>query len=62
MNPDLEVYGEHRLSVVDASVMPLIPTSHTCSTVYAVAEKVRSSMHSTIMRISLPTVNLIKVL
>ncbi|KAI4261945.1 MAG: hypothetical protein L6R42_002864 [Xanthoria sp. 1 TBL-2021] len=35
----LRVYGLDSLSVVDASVMPTIPASHTSSTVYAVAEK-----------------------
>jgi choline dehydrogenase-like flavoprotein len=34
------VYGVQGLRVVDASIMPLIPATHTSSTVYAVAEKV----------------------
>jgi choline dehydrogenase-like flavoprotein len=37
---DLRVYGVQGLSVVDASIMPLIPASHTSATVYAIAEKV----------------------
>lgn len=37
------VYGVRGLRVVDASIMPIIPATHTSSTVYAVAEKVRSS-------------------
>jgi choline dehydrogenase-like flavoprotein len=37
---NLLVYGVTGLSVVDASIMPLIPAAHTCTTVYAVAEKV----------------------
>jgi choline dehydrogenase-like flavoprotein len=40
--PDLKVYGLERVSVVDASLQPLIPGSHLTATVYAVAEKVCS--------------------
>lgn len=40
VGPGLKVYGVQGLSVVDASVMPMIPATHTSSTVYAVAEKV----------------------
>jgi choline dehydrogenase-like flavoprotein len=31
-----------KVSVVDAGIMPLIPSTHLSATVYAVAEKVRS--------------------
>lgn len=40
VDPDLQVYGVEGLSVVDSSIMPLIPATHTSATVYAVAEKV----------------------
>ena len=40
---DLLVYGVKNVSIVDASIMPLIPGTHTCETVYAIAEKVRIS-------------------
>jgi choline dehydrogenase-like flavoprotein len=40
VGPDLIVYGLKRVSVVDASIQPLIPAAHLTATVYAVAEKV----------------------
>jgi len=40
VDSNLRVYGVRGLRVVDASIMPLIPATHTSSTVYAVAEKV----------------------
>jgi choline dehydrogenase-like flavoprotein len=39
VDAELRVYGVTGLSVVDASVMPLVPSTNLCATVYAVAEK-----------------------
>lgn len=39
VDSELRVYGVKGLRIVDASIMPMIPGSHTSSTVYAVAEK-----------------------
>ncbi|KAF2015792.1 GMC oxidoreductase [Aaosphaeria arxii CBS 175.79] len=39
VGPELKVHGVGNLRVVDAGIMPLIPGTHTSSTVYAVAEK-----------------------
>jgi choline dehydrogenase-like flavoprotein len=41
VGPDLLVYGVTGLSVADASLMPIIPGTHLCATIYATAEKVR---------------------
>jgi choline dehydrogenase-like flavoprotein len=40
VGPDLLVHGVKGLSIVDASIIPLAPATHICSTVYAIAEKV----------------------
>ncbi|KAJ4366898.1 hypothetical protein N0V83_007427 [Neocucurbitaria cava] len=39
VGPDLKVHGIAKLSVIDASVIPYLPATHLCTTVYAVAEK-----------------------
>ncbi|PPQ69279.1 hypothetical protein CVT25_005936 [Psilocybe cyanescens] len=39
VSPSLTVYGVTSLSVGDVSIIPIIPATHTCATVYAVAEK-----------------------
>ncbi|KAF8905657.1 GMC oxidoreductase-domain-containing protein [Mucidula mucida] len=39
VSPELLVYGVTGLSVGDISVIPMIPATHTCATVYAIAEK-----------------------
>ncbi|KZM28149.1 uncharacterized protein EKO05_0005836 [Ascochyta rabiei] len=36
---DLRVYGTKSLSIIDASIIPLIPATHLQATMYAVAEK-----------------------
>ncbi|KAF2455020.1 hypothetical protein BDY21DRAFT_289964 [Lineolata rhizophorae] len=40
VSDELFVHGTRGLRVVDASIMPLVPGTHTSSTVYAIAEKV----------------------
>lgn len=39
VSPELLVYGTSNLSIIDASIIPLIPATHLQSTVYAIAEK-----------------------
>lgn len=41
VDEDLLVYGVKKLSVVDASIIPMLPGAYTQETVYALAEKVR---------------------
>ena len=36
---DLRVYGVRSLSIADASIISLVPATHSQSTMYAVAEK-----------------------
>jgi choline dehydrogenase len=42
IDKNLLVYGLEGLSVVDASVFPMIPGTHPSATIYALAEKVRT--------------------
>jgi len=40
VGPDLRVHGAAGLRVVDISILPFLPSAHTSSTAYAIAEKV----------------------
>ncbi len=40
VGPDLKVHGLGRLRVVDMSIIPMIPGTHTSATAYAIGEKV----------------------
>ncbi|CAG8683550.1 10507_t:CDS:2 [Acaulospora colombiana] len=48
VDSNLKVYGVNGLSVVDASIMPIIPSTHLQSTVYAVAEKASGDSNQSI--------------
>lgn len=39
VNPELQVYGVKGLRVVDASIIPILPASHTNSVVFMIGEK-----------------------
>lgn len=39
VNEKLQVYGVEQLSVIDASIIPMIPAAHLQATMYAIAEK-----------------------
>ncbi|KAJ4295036.1 hypothetical protein N0V90_007044 [Kalmusia sp. IMI 367209] len=39
VNEKLQVYGVKQLSVIDASIIPLVPAAHLQATMYAIAEK-----------------------
>ncbi|PGH00984.1 hypothetical protein AJ79_08048 [Helicocarpus griseus UAMH5409] len=39
VSPDLLVYGTNKLSIIDASIIPIIPAAHLQAGMYAIAEK-----------------------
>ncbi|EXF79252.1 choline dehydrogenase [Colletotrichum fioriniae PJ7] len=46
VDSNLNVHGIDGLRIVDASIMPLLPSAHTQATVYAIAEKVKLSPYA----------------
>ena len=44
VSPSLTVYGVTGLSVGDISIIPMIPATHTCATVYTISQKVSSDV------------------
>jgi hypothetical protein len=51
---DLLVYGTKKLSVIDSSILPIVPSAHLTAVMYAVAEKVSRFcftllLHSTVL-------------
>jgi choline dehydrogenase-like flavoprotein len=39
VDSELLVYGTKKLSIIDASILPIIPAAHLQATMYSVAEK-----------------------
>lgn len=46
VNDKLRVYGTNHLSIVDASIIPIIPSCHLQATVYGIAEKAADVLKS----------------
>ncbi|ORY61557.1 choline dehydrogenase [Pseudomassariella vexata] len=46
VDSELKVYGTKKLSIIDASILPIIPAAHLQATMYAVAEKASDIIHS----------------
>lgn len=44
---NLRVYGVGRLRIVDASIIPMLPSANTCQPTYAIAEKAADIIKST---------------
>jgi choline dehydrogenase len=47
VNRNLRVYGVGKLRIVDASIIPMLPSANTCQPTYAIAEKAADIIKST---------------
>lgn len=47
VDPQLRVHGIDRLRVVDASIMPILPSAHTNAVVFMIGEKAADLVKST---------------
>lgn len=54
VGPDLLVHGTKKLAVICSSILPVLPGTHTTTTMYAVGEKVRLSAFIFLFELTYP--------